>query len=284
MVSPKQKRKAFQTISEKIKISKRSLCRVLGLQQSTLFYKSKKLKDDEGLKTKMLEIAQSKVRYGRPRVIFVLRERLGFKDNHKRIARIYRELGLQMNKRSSKKKRSGKRLLFVAPTEPNQIWAMDFVSDSLATGRRFRSLNIKDLFTHEAVAIYPDFSIPSERVVEVLERLKESGRLPKSIIVDNGTEFTAKALDVWAYKNGVELKFIQPGKPIQNAFIESFNGKFRNECLNLNWFESIFHAKEVIECWRIEYNTDRPNSALKNKTPEMFAKMYEERLREAVQL
>lgn len=283
MVSPKQKRKAFEALKAQFKSSKRSICRVLGLQQSTLFYKSKKLKNDDELKSRMLEVVQAKVRYGRPRVIFMLRERLGLKDNHKRIARIYRELGLQMSKRSSKKKRSGKRLLFVAPTEPNQIWAMDFVSDSLATGRRFRTLNIKDLFTHEAVAIYPDFSIPSERVVEVLERLKRTGRLPKSIIVDNGTEFTAKALDVWAYQNGVELKFIQPGKPIQNAFIESFNGKFRNECLNLNWFESIFHAKEVIENWRIEYNTDRPNSALKNKTPEMFAKMYEERLREAVQ-
>jgi putative transposase len=160
---------------------------------------------------------------------------------------------------------------------------MDFVSDSLATGRRFRTLNIKDLFTHEAVAIHVDFSIPGDRVAEILNSLKAKGKCPKSIIVDNGTEFTSKAMDVWAYQNGVELKFIQPGKPIQNAFIESFNDKFRSECLNLNWFESIFHAKEVIECWRIEYNTERPNSALKNKTPEMFAKQYEERLREVSQ-
>lgn len=231
----------------------------------------------------MLEIAQTKVRYGRPRVSFILRERMGFKDNHKRIARIYRELGLQMNRRSGKQKRAGKRLLFVAPTEPNQIWAMDFVSDSLATGRRFRTLNIKDLFTHEAVAIHVDFSIPGDRVAEVLSALREQGRCPKLIIVDNGTEFTSKAMDVWAYQNGVDLKFIQPGKPIQNAFIESFNDKFRSECLNLNWFESIYHAKEVIESWRIEYITERPNSALKNKTPELFAKQYEEILREVSQ-
>ncbi len=231
----------------------------------------------------MVEVAQAKVRYGRPRIIFILRERMGFTDNHKRIGRIYRELGLQMNRRSGKKKRSGKRLLFVAPSGPNQIWAMDFVSDSLATGRRFRTLNIKDLFTHEAVAIHVDFSIPGYRVAEVLSILKAQGKCPKSIIVDNGTEFTSKAMDVWAYQNNVELKFIQPGKPIQNAFIESFNDKFRGECLNLNWFESIHHAKNMIEDWRIEYNTDRPNSALKNKTPEMFAKQYEERLREATQ-
>ncbi len=283
MVSPKQKRKAFEAIKDKLKISKRSLCKVLGLQQSTLFYKRQRHRDDNALKEKMLEIAQAKVRYGRPRVSFILRERMGFKDNHKRIARIYRELGLQMNRRSGKKKRSGKRLLFVAPTGPNQIWAMDFVSDSLATGRRFRTLNIKDLFTHEAVAIHVDFSIPGDRVADVLNRLKTQGKCPKAIIVDNGTEFTSKAMDVWAYQNGVELKFIQPGKPIQNAFIESFNDKFRSECLNLNWFESILHAKEIIESWRIEYNTERPNSALKNKTPEMFAKQYEERLREISQ-
>ncbi len=283
MVSPKQKRKAFEVIKDKIKISKRSLCKVLGLQQSTLFYKSQKVRSEIELKIKMQEITQNKVRYGRPRITFILRERLGFKDNHKRIARIYRELGLQMNRRSGKKRRSGKRLLFIAPTEPNQIWAMDFVSDSLATGRRFRTLNIKDLFTHQAVMIYVDFSIPSIRVAEVMTYLKQQGRCPKAIILDNGTEFTAKAMDVWAYQNSVELKFIQPGKPIQNAFIESFNDKFRSECLNLNWFESIQHAKEVIENWRIEYNTERPNSALKNKTPEMFAKQYEQRLREVAQ-
>lgn len=231
----------------------------------------------------MLEVAQAKVRYGRPRITFMLRERIGLKDNHKRIARIYRELGLQMNRRSGKKKRSGKRLLFVAPTEPNQIWAMDFVSDSLATGRRFRTLNIKDLFTHEAVAIHVDFSIPSYKVAEVMTFLKRQGKCPRAIVLDNGTEFTAKAMDLWAYQNQVELRFIQPGKPIQNAFIESFNDKFRSECLNLNWFESIFHAKEVIENWRVEYNTERPNSALKNKTPELFAKLYEERLREVAQ-
>jgi putative transposase len=159
---------------------------------------------------------------------------------------------------------------------------MDFVSDWLATGRRFRALNIKDLFTHEALSMYVDFSITSNQVSEVLANLKARGKCPMSIIVDNGTEFTAKAMDVWAYQNNVELRFIQPGKPIQNAFIESFNGKFRVECLNLNWFESIHHAREIIEQWRIEYNTDRPNSALKNKTPEMFAKMYEEGLGETV--
>jgi putative transposase len=213
----------------------------------------------------------------------MIRERMGLKINHKRIARVYRELGLQVGRRSGKKRRSSKRLLFLAPTAPDQMWAMDFVSDSLATGRRFRALAIKDLFSHETVAIYVDFSIPGARVVDVLDLLRRQGRCPKAIIVDNGAEFTAKATDQWAYLNKVELRFIQPGKPIQNAFIESFNDKFRSECLNLNWFESIYHAQEVIEAWRIEYNTDRPNSALKNKTPEMFAKQYEEGLRTQIQ-
>jgi putative transposase len=279
VVSPKQKRKALEALQGHFKISKRSLCKVLGLHQSTLFYHSKKKRDDSNLREKMKELAATKVRYGRPRITYILRERMGFKDNHKRIARVYRELELQMNRRSGKKKRSGKRLLFVAPTGPNELWAMDFVSDSLANARRFRALAIKDLFTHQTVAIHVDFSIPGCRVANVLSQLKTQGKCPKTIVVDNGTEFTSKAMDQWAYQNKVELRFIQPGKPIQNAFIESFNDKFRSECLNLNWFESILHAKEIIESWRIEYNTERPNSALKNKTPEMFAKMYEEGLR-----
>lgn len=205
-------------------------------------------------------------------VTWMLRARMGLKDNHKRIERLYRELGLQMHKRRKSRKVTRPKMLLPVPTRPNQIWAMDFVSDSLATGRRFRVLTIKDLFTHEALRLHVDFSITGERVAEVLDRIKITRSLPKGIVCDNGSEYVSKAMDQWAYRNQVELKFIQPGKPMQNGFIESFNGRLRDECLNQHWFETLEQAKQIIELWRIEYNTDRPNKALRNRTPEEFAK------------
>lgn len=279
MVGPKAQRRALSVLREKFSgLSLRAACRILGLHHSTCHYKSRRLRDDTPLKEKMIELAQAKTRYGRPRLTFLLQKRYGFSDNHKRIARIYRELRLQVTRRPSKRKRSGLRLVLTQPTRPNELWAMDFVSDALASGRRFRSLTIKDLFSREAVAIYVDLSIPGVHVAEVLSGLKQSRGLPAAIVVDNGSEFTSRAMDQWAFQNGVELKFIQPGKPIQNAFIESFNGRFRDECLNENWFTDLADAKRSIEAWRVEYNTERPNSALNNETPEMFAKRFEERL------
>lgn len=279
MVSPKLKRKALAVLREKFaSLSIRAACRVLGLHQSTCHYRRSMLRDETHLKEKMTEIAQTKTRYGLPRITFVLRNRMGFSDNHKRIARVCRELKLQVTRRPSKKKRSGLRLVLDQPTKPNELWAMDFVSDSFAAGRRFRSLTIKDLCSRESVGIHVDTSIPGQAVAAFLDQLKIARGLPLAIIVDNGAEFTSRAMDQWAFTNGVELKFIQPGKPIQNAFIESFNGRFRDECLNEHWFLNLEDAKRTIEAWRIEYNTERPNSALNNETPEMFAKRFEERL------
>jgi putative transposase len=279
MVSPKLKRKALAVLREKFaSLSIRAACRVLGLHQSTCHYRRSMLRDETHLKEKMTEIAQTKTRYGLPRITFLLRNRMGFSDNHKRIARVYRDLKLQVTRRPSKKKRSGLRLVLDQPTKPNELWAMDFVSDSFASGRRFRSLTIKDLCSRESVGIHVDTSIPGQAVAAFLDQLKIARGLPLAIIVDNGAEFTSRAMDQWAFTNGVELKFIQPGKPIQNAFIESFNGRFRDECLNEHWFLNLEDAKRTIEAWRIEYNTERPNSALNNETPEMFAKRFEERL------
>lgn len=227
----------------------------------------------------MIEFTSRKTRHGRNRVVWHLREVEGFKDNHKRITRIYRELKLQVGKRiKGKKLRSGLRLVLEKPTKPIQLWAMDFVGDSLATGRRFRALTITDLFTHISPAIEVDVSLTGDRVVEVLERLKLTIGLPDAIICDNGPEFISKALDRWAYENGVEIKFIQPGKPNQNAYCESFNARLRDECLNTNWFENLADAKQVIEAWRKEYNEENPHSSLGMKTPKMFAMEYEKRL------
>lgn len=203
-----------------------------------------------------------------------LRERLGFTDNHKRIARIYRDLGLQVGKRIRRRKRLERRFMFIAPTKPNELWAMDFVLDSFSSGRRFRVLTVKDLFTHEAVVLHADLSITGQCVANVLDRFKSSRGLPKAIVCDNGSEFISKAMDQWAFTNGVELRFIQPGKPVQNAFIESFNGRFRASCLDENWFADLNDARQTIEAWRHEYNFDRPNTPLGKETPAEFARRH----------
>nr|MBO2513397.1 IS3 family transposase [Gammaproteobacteria bacterium] len=158
------------------------------------------------------------------------------------------------------------------PTTTNESWSMDFVSDWLADGRRLRCLTIVDDCSRECPAIEVDTSITGARVVAVLERLADYRGLPASITVDHGPEFEGKALDAWAYARGVKLSFIRPGKPIENAYVESFNARFRDECLNEHWFESLAHARRVIEQWRIEYNTQRPHSALGNRTPEQYAR------------
>lgn len=243
----------------------------MGLQQSTYHYAPKRVRDDSALQGKIQEAMAKKPGWGREMLTWLLRERMEVKDNHKRIARVYREMGLQMYKRKKSRKVTRPRMLLEVPKRPNQLWAMDFVLDSFASGRRFRVLTIKDLCTHEALALYVDVSITGERVVEVLDQLKFVRGLPAAIICDNGSEFTSKALDQWAYRK-VELKFIQPGKPMQNGFIESFNGRLRAECLNQHWFENLDQAREIIESWRFEYNTERPTKALGMKTPEEFAK------------
>lgn len=208
-------------------------------------------------------------------IVWRLRQRYGFTDNHKRIARVYRDLGLQVGRRKNKRKKLERRFMFVAPRKPNELWAMDFVSDSFANGRKFRVLTVKDLFTHESIKLHVDRSITGLDVARELSNIGKLRGLPKAVICDNGTEYTSKAMDQWAFANNVQLNFIQPGKPVQNAFIESFNGKFRRECLEQNWFENLDDARSIIENWRIEYNTDRPTKPLGMRTPDEFAKQFE---------
>ncbi len=275
MVSLKSKRAALHAVRSQFnKLSIRSACRILGLNQSTFFYQKTSARDDEPLKAKIIELANKRPKDGRPTIVWRLRTRMGFQDNHKRIGRLYRELGLQVGSRRGRRKRVERRFMFIAPTRPNELWAMDSVMDSFASGRRFRVLTVKDLFTHDAVLLYVDTSITGACVARELDRLKALRGLPKAIVCDNGTEFVSKAMDQWAFSNKVELSFIQPGKPIQNAFIESFNGKLRASCLKENWFENPHHARQIIESWRIEYNTDRPNKPLGKLTPAEFAKIH----------
>lgn len=191
--------------------------------------------------------------------------------NHKRTERIYREEGLALRRKRRRKGAAGSRVIMPSAERPNQHWSMDFVTDSIVTGRRFRALAIVDDFSRECPAIEVDTSLGGSRVVSVLDRLAETRGLPEVITTDNGPEFIGKALDEWAYRKGVTLNFTRPGKPIDNAYVESFNGKFRDECLNTNWFMNLKHARDIIEDWRQDYNEVRPHSSLNDKTPREYA-------------
>jgi putative transposase len=192
--------------------------------------------------------------------------------NHKRTERIYREEGLSLRKRKRKKIAAAARVVMPAPAGPNEKWSMDFVTDSLVTGRRFRALSIVDDYSRECLAIEVDTSLGGARVVAVLDRLAETKGLPRTITMDNGPEFTSRCLDEWAYRNGVKLNFIRPGKPVENAFAESFIGRLRDECLNENWFISLKDTRDIIERWRIDYNEGRPHTSLGGLTPLEYVK------------
>jgi putative transposase len=222
------------------------------------------------LRQRMHEIAEQRKRFGSPRLHIMLK-REGLVINHKRTDRIYREEGLSLRRKRRRKGAAGTRLVLPTPQRLNERWSMDFVTDSIVTGRRFRALTIVDDYSRECTAIEVDTSLGGARVVSVLERLAETRGLPEIITMDNGPEFTGRHLDEWAVRRGIKLNFIRPGKPMENAFAESFNGRLRDECLNTNWFINLKHAKEVIESWRQDYNQVRPHSSLKDLTPQEYA-------------
>jgi putative transposase len=237
------------------------------LARSLFYYKSHG-RDDHAVRQRIKEIAAVRVRYGVARIHVLLR-REGWLDNHKRVRRIYREEGLNLRtKRPRRNKAAPHRAETIRLTAPNQCWSMDFVMDALFDGRRFRALTIVDNFSRECLEIEVGQSLKGEDVVRVMERMKLTrGVVPQRIKVDNGSEFISKALDLWACENNVALEFSRPGKPTDNAFIESFNGSFRDECLNVNWFLSLEDAKDKIQAFKDEYNHFRPHSALGNLTP-----------------
>lgn len=242
----------------------------MGLARSTFRYESTK-DEQAALRMRLKELAAVRVRYGYRRLHLLL-TREGWKVNAKRVYRLYREEGLSLRTKTPKRRVScRKRLERPEVTCVNDCWAMDFMSDELFDGRRIRLLTIVDLFTRESIAIEVGERFRGRDVADILTRLSLQRQLPKTIRVDNGPEFISKALDQWAYSNGVTLDFSRPGKPTDNAFIESFNRSLRMECLDANWFLSLEDAKEKIEAWRVDYNQHRPHSALGNLAPREFA-------------
>jgi putative transposase len=269
LLKPKARRIAALYAVKDLGLSGRRACLLTGISPTVFRYEPKQ-NNDEALRHRMRELAIQRKRFGSPRLHIMLK-RQNLVINHKRTERIYKEEGLVLRRKRRRKGAAGARVVMPAAERPNQMWSMDFVTDSLITGRKFRALTIIDNYTRECLAIEVDTSLGGRRVIEVLERLEATRGLPEVITVDNGPEFAGKALDAWAYRKGVKLNFIRPGKPVENAFAESFNGRLRDECLNINWFMSLKHAREVIEAWRIDYDEVRPHGALKGQSPKEYA-------------
>ena len=233
-------------------VSERRACRVTRLHRGTYRYRSRK-NAWVALRMRMREIAQARVRYGY-RKIRVLLNREGWGVGKSRMQRLYKEEGLGLKQRPKRRRRAGEhRRERVRPTRPNQIWSLDFMADQLTDGRRFRVLTIVDVFTRESLAVEVGPSLKGTQVVEVLNRIRAWRGAPKMLFCDNGSEFSSQIMDLWAYQNGVKIDFSRPGKPTDNAYIESFNGTLRAECLDTHWFGTMEEAKETIEAWRREY-------------------------------
>jgi putative transposase len=269
MVNPQAKREAVTMLMTDRGFGVTRACGLVSVSRSLYRYRSRR-PDVDALRERIVQIATQKRRYGYRRVHVLLR-REGWAVNRKRTYRLYRDAGLAVRRRKRKRIGPYERHPLPKPDSANLSWSMDFVSDGLADGRRLRCLAIVDDCTRECVAIEVDTSITGARVRAVLQRLADSRGLPQSITVDHGPEFEGQLLDAWAYATNVRLSFIRPGKPNENAYIESFNGKFRDECLNEHWFVTMAQARHVIEAWRIEYNTERPHSSLADLTPEEYA-------------
>jgi putative transposase len=247
-------------------VSIRRACRVLSVDTSTYHYKSRRCGQAD-LEQRIKEIAETRMRYGYRRVHVVL-QREGWMTNIKRTYRLYTAQGLQLRNKTPRRRVKAKLREDRCPaSQPNQTWAMDFVHDQLAMGKKIRVLTVVDIFSKFSPVVDPRFSYRAEDVVMTLERVCGHLGYPRTIRVDQGSEFVSRDLDLWAYAKGVTLDFSRPGKPTDNAFIEAFNSKFRSECLNAHWFMSLDDARSKMEDWRRYYNEERPHSGIGQKVP-----------------
>lgn len=269
MVKPVARREAAAHLRSAHRMSERRAIRVLGADRSTIRYASTK-PDDGPLRERLKALAQERRRFGYRRLHVLLR-REGHAVNRKRVQRIYREEKLTVRRRGGRKRALGERRPMETPSVANQRWSLDFVSDQMTDGRRFRILAVVDDCTRECLALIPDTSISGRRVARELDAILERRGKPETIVSDNGTEFTSNAILAWSDESKVGWRYIAPGKPQQNGFIESFNGRLRDELLNETLFQSLPHARAVLEAWRCDYNHERPHSKLGWMTPGDYA-------------
>jgi putative transposase len=267
-VKPARKREIAKWTVESIGIAAKRACRLLALQRST-YYRKYIRRDDSHLRLRLKELALARPRYGYRRLHVLLR-REGWAINVKRTYRLYRLENLIVRRRRKKKFASQLRVAPAAPLQVNERWSMDFVADALSNGRRFRVLTVIDCYSRESLALFADYSLPSRAVTDVLDRVVALRGAPKIITTDNGPEFISHHFDEWAFRQQIQLDYIQPGKPTQNGYIESFNGKLRDECLDTSWFGSLQEARSTIESWQKEYNETRPHSSLGNLAPAQY--------------
>jgi putative transposase len=258
--------------------SERKACLLVNLSRSANRYQETR-KDDQGLRKRMKALANKHKRYGSPRLHTLLKKE-GLVKNHKRTERIYAEEGLSIRRKRKKKQGIFLRAPLPVATTPNETWSMDFVHDSCTNGTRIRVLTVVDDFTRSCPGLLTQSSIPGHRVTTFLDQRALIHGYPKSIRVDHGPEFTGKHFQQWAEQRRIHIGYTRPGKPMDNAFVESFNGKLRDECLNEHWFLNLKYAQDKIEKWRIEYNEERPHSSLGNRTPYEFVKEHQIMLQE----
>jgi putative transposase len=269
VVTPAAKRDAVTHLCTAHEVSERRACKVLQVDRSSVRYKSIR-PDDSYLRKAMKTVANERRRFGYRR-IHVMLERQGIHMNQKKLRRLYREEKLQVRKRGGRKRALGTRRPMPLPSRVNERWSLDFVSDAFTDGRRFRILAIIDDYSRECLALIADTSLSGLRVTRELDALIKRRDKPITIVSDNGTELTSMAVLKWCQETGVEWHYIQPGKPMQNGFVESFNGSFRDECLNETLFSTLTKARNHINEWKEDYNRKRPHSSLGNLTPAEYA-------------
>lgn len=271
MVTVAQRRRAVHSAMTAAGLSERRTCRFTGFPRSTQRYQSGR--EDGELRARLQTLAELKPRWGYRRLHWLLL-REGWRVNHKRVQRVYRSAELAVRRRR-RKRVSVARVPRAVPSAPTTRWSMDFMQDTLGDGRVFRLFTVVDDFTRACVLLVADLALAASRITRELDRVALGTGLPATLVCDNGPEFTSQVMDQWAHERGIVLQFIRPGKPVENAYIESFNGRLRDECLNQSWFLNLADAQQTVEAWRQEYNGGRPHSALAGRTPNEFVQDYE---------
>ena len=271
MVAPGARREAVAHLCKEHGVSQRRACSVIGADRSSVRYRSHH-PDDGGIRERLRQLAAERRRFGYRR-LHILLAREGVRLNHKKLRRLYREERLQVRRRGGRKRALGTRTPLTLPQGPDQRWSLDFLSDTLTDSRRFRILAVVDDYTRECLCLVADTSLTGMRVARELDVLIHRRGKPITIVSDNGTEFTSTAILSWSQEARIEWHYIAPGKPTQNAFIESFNGRLRDELLNETLFHSLGHAREMLALWKTDYNMVRPHSAIGNLPPAIYAKL-----------